>query len=102
LLKPRGSRRKILWVSVVLILFSILPAVNTRERWQADAFAKEAWAYYRKLGAEKEDEGRREVTNRDLKAAGRGDAVTNCGRTRLLVADDPQEGKPKRNIGYLG
>jgi len=56
LLKPSGSKGKILWVSVVLILFSILPAVNTWERWQADAFAKEAWAYYRKLCAERSGE----------------------------------------------
>jgi len=30
--------------------------MNTWERWQADAFAKEAWAYYRKLCAERSGE----------------------------------------------
>lgn len=56
LLKPKETKAKILWTSTVLILFGILPVMNIWERWQADAFAKEAWAYYRKMCAERAGE----------------------------------------------
>lgn len=56
LLKPKETNAKILWTATVVILFGILPVMNIWERWQADAFAKEAWAYYRKMCAERAGE----------------------------------------------
>ena len=46
--KGKTIRTKALWVGVSIAVFGILPAKAMIERAQRDAYAKEAWAYFKK------------------------------------------------------
>lgn len=52
----RGSFGKIMWSVVALVLFSYLPCKTLIEQHQRDAYAKEAWAYFKKMCDEKSGE----------------------------------------------
>jgi 4-amino-4-deoxy-L-arabinose transferase-like glycosyltransferase len=54
--KGKDKRRKIVWASVVVAVFGFLPAKLMIEQYQRNAFAKEAWAYFKKLCDEKSGE----------------------------------------------
>lgn len=56
LFKPKEKKERILWTTTVLVLFGTLPAINLWEKWRADAYSKEAWAYFKKMCAEKSGE----------------------------------------------
>ncbi len=56
LVKPKEKKEKILWTSTVLILFGTLPAINLWMGWRHDVYSKEAWAYFKKMCAERAGE----------------------------------------------
>ena len=49
LVKGNGWRRKVIWSCVVVVVFGFLPVKALVEKYQRDAFAKKAWAYFEKL-----------------------------------------------------
>ncbi len=55
-IKPAGWKRKAIATTVVSILFGILPAKSLMEKSRHDAYAREAWAYFKKLCDEKSGE----------------------------------------------
>lgn len=54
--KGQDKRRKIIWASVVVAVFGFVPAKLMIEQYRRDAYAKEAWAYFKKLCDEKSGE----------------------------------------------
>lgn len=48
LVKGKGRKGKAIWASVAAAVFGFLPGVALVESYQKDAYAKEAWAYFRK------------------------------------------------------
>jgi hypothetical protein len=53
---PKGWRRKVAFASVALALFGIVPAMQWIEEREREAYAKAAWAHFKKLCAEKSGE----------------------------------------------
>ena len=49
LVKGNGWRRKVIWSCVVVVVFGFLPVKALVEKYQRDAFAKKAWAYFEKM-----------------------------------------------------
>lgn len=56
LYKPIGWKKKAISMSIIAIVFGFIPAKNWIEKRQEEAFAREAWAYFKKLCAEKSGE----------------------------------------------
>jgi len=54
--KGKGRRGKTLWAGVAIAVFGFLPVKGMIEQYQRDVYAKEAWAYFKKLCAEKSGE----------------------------------------------
>jgi len=54
--KGNGKRGKSIWAAVAIAAFGFLPVKAMFEQAQRDAYAKEAWAYFKKLCAEKSGE----------------------------------------------
>jgi len=54
--KGKGRRGKTLWTLVAIAVFGFLPAKKITEQAQRDAYAREAWAYFKKLCDEKSGE----------------------------------------------
>lgn len=52
----KGTRGKIIWVAVAIAACGYLPGKALLEQRQRDAYAKEAWAYFKKLCDEKSGE----------------------------------------------
>ena len=52
----KGTRGKIIWAAVAIAAFGYLPGKALIEQHQRDAYAKEAWAYFKKLCDEKSGE----------------------------------------------
>jgi len=52
----KDRRRKIIGAMIVIALFGFLPGKALLERHQSDAYAKEAWAYFKKKCAEEAGE----------------------------------------------
>ncbi len=52
----KGSRGKNIWAAVAIAAFSYLPGKAMIERHRRDAYANEAWAYFKKLCDEKSGE----------------------------------------------
>ena len=52
----KGTRGKIIWATVAVAAFGYLPGKVMIEQHQRDAYAKEAWAYFKKLCDEKSGE----------------------------------------------
>lgn len=52
----KGTRGKIIWATVAIAAFGYLPGKAMIEQQQRDAYAKEAWAYFKKLCDEKAGE----------------------------------------------
>jgi hypothetical protein len=48
LTKCKTLRAKIIWATVAVVLFGFLPGKAMIEQYQRDAYAKEAWAYFKK------------------------------------------------------
>ena len=48
LLKGKGARGKAIWTTVAVLVFGFLPAKAMVEQMQRDAYAREAWAYFKK------------------------------------------------------
>jgi hypothetical protein len=56
LVKGKTPRTKALWATIVIVIFAFLPAQAMIEQHKRDAYAKEAWAHFKKLCAEKSGE----------------------------------------------
>jgi hypothetical protein len=56
LIKGKTLRAKALWTTIAVIVFGFLPAKAMIEQHQRNAYAKEAWAYFKKLCDEKSGE----------------------------------------------
>jgi hypothetical protein len=54
--KGRSWQRKALWVAIAVAVFGFLPAKAMIEQYQRNAYAREAWAYFKKLCDEKSGE----------------------------------------------
>jgi len=54
--KGRNWQRKTLWAAIAIAVFGFLPAKATIEQAKRDAYAREAWAYFKKLCDEKSGE----------------------------------------------
>lgn len=54
--KGKGRRAKTLWAVGAVAVFGFLPAKQMIEQAQRDAYAREAWAYFKKLCDEKSGE----------------------------------------------
>jgi hypothetical protein len=52
----KGTRGKVIWAAVAIAAFGYLPGRALIEQHQRDAYAKEAWAYFKKLCDEKSGE----------------------------------------------
>jgi hypothetical protein len=52
----KGTRGKVIWAAVAIVAFGYLPGKAMIEQHQRDAYAKEAWAYFKKLCDEKSGE----------------------------------------------
>jgi hypothetical protein len=52
----KGTRGKMVWAAVAIAVFGYLPGKAMIEQHQRDAYAKEAWAYFKKLCDEKSGE----------------------------------------------
>lgn len=52
----KGTRGKIIWAAVAIAAFGYLPGKAMFEQHQRDTYAKEAWAYFKKLCDEKSGE----------------------------------------------
>jgi hypothetical protein len=52
----KGTRGKVIWAVVALAAFGYLPGKALIEQHQRDTYAKEAWAYFKKLCDEKSGE----------------------------------------------
>lgn len=52
----KGARGKIIWATVAIAVFAYLPGKAMIEQHQRDTYAKEAWAYFKKLCDEKSGE----------------------------------------------
>jgi hypothetical protein len=48
LIKGKTLRAKVIWTTVALMVFGFLPGKAMIEQYQRDAYAKEAWAYFKK------------------------------------------------------
>jgi hypothetical protein len=46
--KGKGRRAKVVWTLVAIALFGFLPVQGMIEKAQRDAYAREAWAYFKK------------------------------------------------------
>ena len=46
--KGKGGRGKAIWTVVAIVVFGFLPAKGLIEQHQREAYAKEAWAYFKK------------------------------------------------------
>ncbi len=46
--RGKTIRAKVLWAAVAIVVFGFLPATALVEQAQRDAYAKEAWAYFKK------------------------------------------------------
>jgi hypothetical protein len=55
-IKGKTLRVKALWTAIAIVVFGFLPAKAMVEQYQRDAYAKEAWAYFKKLCDEKSGE----------------------------------------------
>jgi hypothetical protein len=55
----KGIRGKLIWGAVAIAAFGYLPGKAMIEQHQRDTYAKEAWAYFKKLCDEKSGEGPR-------------------------------------------
>jgi hypothetical protein len=56
LVKGKTPRAKALWTTIAVVVFGFLPVQAMLEQHQRDAYAKEAWAYFKKLCEEKSGE----------------------------------------------
>ena len=56
LIKGKTPHAKALWATVAVAVFGYLPGKALIEQYQRDAYAKEAWAYFKKLCDEKSGE----------------------------------------------
>jgi hypothetical protein len=56
LAKGKTPRAKALWTTIAAVVFGFLPVQAMLEQHKRDAYAKEAWAYFNKLCAEKSGE----------------------------------------------
>ena len=56
LIKGKTLRAKVIWTTVVVVVFGFLPGKAMIEQYQRDTYAKEAWAYFKKLCDEKSGE----------------------------------------------
>lgn len=56
LIKGKTPRAKALWTTVAVVVFGFLPVKQMVEQYQRNAYAKEAWAYFKKLCDEKSGE----------------------------------------------
>ena len=54
--KGKAVRAKALWAGIAIAAFGFLPVKGIIEKAQRDAYAKEAWAYFKKLCDEKSGE----------------------------------------------
>jgi len=54
--KGKDKRSKMLWSAVAVAAFGFLPAKALIEQYRRNAYEKEAWAYFKKLCAEKSGE----------------------------------------------
>lgn len=52
----KGTRGKVIWATVAIAVFGYLPGKAMIEQHQRDTYAKEAWAYFKKLCDEKSGE----------------------------------------------
>ena len=56
LIKAKTLRAKTLWTTITVVAFGFLPAKAMVEQYQRTTYAKEAWAYFKKLCDEKSGE----------------------------------------------
>jgi len=54
--KGRNWQRKALWAAIAVAVFGFLPAKAVIEQYQRNVYAREAWAYFKKLCDEKSGE----------------------------------------------
>ena len=54
--KGKDKRSKIVWTAIAVAVFGFLPAKMLVEQYQRNIYEKEAWAYFKKLCAEKSGE----------------------------------------------